>query len=73
MLFLLFFIGTSIPTRALLATEIGFASEVVGSGMDWMADAEWDDEQTLRMLRDLQWKLSEFVLRGGAWETSDRD
>jgi hypothetical protein len=44
-------------TRALLATEIVFASEVVGSGWDWQSTVGWSDETTIEVLRQLQRKL----------------
>jgi hypothetical protein len=45
-------------TRALLATEIVFASDVVGSGWDWRSTVGWSDEQTIHVLRQLQRKLA---------------
>jgi hypothetical protein len=44
--------------RALLATEIVFASDVLGSGIDWSITTGMDDNETLRMLRSVQRKLS---------------
>jgi hypothetical protein len=44
-------------TRVLLATEIVFASDVLGSGSDWGSTVGWSDEQTIRVLRQLQSKL----------------
>ena len=44
-------------TRALLATEVVFASDVVGSGSDWQATVGWSDEVTIHTLRELQRKL----------------
>jgi hypothetical protein len=44
-------------TRALLATEIVFASDVVGSGWDWHSTVGWSDEKTIHVLRQLQRKL----------------
>jgi hypothetical protein len=43
--------------RALLATEIVFVSDVVGSGVEWTTTAGLDDDETLRLLRSLQRKL----------------
>lgn len=43
--------------RALLATEIVFASDVVGSGVDWSTTTGLQDEETIRMLRSIQRKL----------------
>jgi hypothetical protein len=44
-------------TRALLATEIVFASDVLGSGSDWVSTVGWSDEKTIHVLRQLQSKL----------------
>ena len=38
-------------TRSLFATEIVFASDVVGSGWDWQLTVGWSDEQTIHVLR----------------------
>jgi hypothetical protein len=38
-------------TRVLLATEIVFVSDVVGSGWDWQSTVGWSDEETIRVLR----------------------
>lgn len=43
--------------RALLATEIVFASDVVGSGVDWSTTTGLQDEETIRMLRSIQRKM----------------
>ncbi len=40
--------------RALVATEIVFASSYYGAGGDWNSVAGWSDEHTLRVLRSLQ-------------------
>jgi len=40
--------------RALLATEIVFASDVVGSGHDWMFTTGISDADTIARLRGLQ-------------------
>jgi hypothetical protein len=44
-------------TRTLLATEIVFASDVVGSGVEWTITTGLDDVRTLQALRELQRKL----------------
>jgi hypothetical protein len=44
--------------RALLATEIVFASNLVGSGWDWSITSGRSDEETLTILRGLQKKLT---------------
>ena len=43
--------------RALIATEIVWASNYYGAGNDWEIVA-WDDERTLRTLRQIQRKLA---------------
>ena len=43
--------------RALIATEIAFASDYYGSGWDWSVIAGFDDEETIRRLRQVQRKL----------------
>ncbi|WP_205878823.1 hypothetical protein [Mycobacterium camsae] len=52
-------------TRTLLATEICFASDVVGAGLDWDATAG-DNAFTFEVLRGLQRKLSAAGVR--AWQ-----
>jgi hypothetical protein len=44
-------------TRALLATEIVFASYVMGAAWDWSIVTGMDDADTLQVLRGLQPKL----------------
>jgi hypothetical protein len=44
--------------RALLATEVVFASDVVGSGLDWETTTGICDADTLRLLRSLQRKMT---------------
>ncbi|MFD9541628.1 hypothetical protein [Streptomyces sp. NPDC060022] len=43
--------------RALLATELAFASDVVGSGYEWSTTTGWPDDTTVRVLRSTQLKL----------------
>jgi hypothetical protein len=43
--------------RALLATELAFASEVVGSGYEWSTTTGWSDDTTVKILRSTQLKL----------------
>ena len=43
--------------RALVATEIAFASDVVGSGYEWSTTTGWSDEVTVKTLRAIQRKL----------------
>lgn len=45
-------------TRALLATEVVFASNVVGSGLDWEICTGFSDGRTLELLRGLQRRAS---------------
>ena len=54
-------------TRTLLATEIVFASDVLGAGIEWTTTAGLDDFETLRTLRSLQRTLAAVVLRRGEW------
>ena len=45
--------------RALVATEIVWASSVYGAAGDWeIVAAGWDDQRTLRVLRQIQHKLA---------------
>ena len=44
-------------TCCLLATEIVFASDVVGSGWDWCSTTGLSDEESIRLLRSLQRKI----------------
>jgi hypothetical protein len=46
--------------RALAATEIVFASDVVGAGVEWETVTGLSDAETLQTLRRLQRKLIEF-------------
>lgn len=48
--------------RALLATEVAFASDVVGSGHDWSITTGFSDEETVRILRSIQRKLARTVI-----------
>jgi len=50
-------------TRALLATEVVFASNVLGSGHDWEATTGLDDASTIRVLRDVQLVLAGVIIR----------
>jgi hypothetical protein len=50
-------------TRALAATEVAFASNVLGSGLDWSSTVGLSDETTIRLLRQLQRKLGSAILR----------
>lgn len=43
--------------RALAATEIVFASDVFGSGVEWATTTGLADDETIRALRGLQRKL----------------
>jgi hypothetical protein len=43
--------------RALVATEIVFASDVIGAGVEWETVTGLSDVETLRLLRGLQRKL----------------
>jgi hypothetical protein len=43
--------------RALLATEIVFASDVVGAGTDWPITTGLSDQETITILRVIQTKI----------------
>ena len=43
--------------RVLLATELVFCSDVVGSGLDWAITTGLSDVQTIMLLRSIQRKL----------------
>jgi hypothetical protein len=43
--------------RVLLAAEILFVSDVVGSGLDWQITSDFSDEESIALLRGLQRKL----------------
>lgn len=58
-------------TRALPATEIVFASDVLGSGTEWPATTGLDDRDTLQTLRGIQYKLAGVIVRDGAWSGHD--
>jgi hypothetical protein len=63
--------------RILIATEIVFASDVVGSGLDWPITTGIPDEEAIRLLRGLQrkmprWRPSvQFTMRDGKVEIRD--
>lgn len=44
--------------RALLSTEVVFASNTVGAGLDWPSVTGYEDDETIRILRSIQRKLS---------------
>lgn len=44
-------------TRALLSTEINFASDVMGAGYEWSTLTGLEDVETLQLLRGVQSKL----------------
>jgi hypothetical protein len=48
-------------TRTLLATEIAFVSDVVGSGYEWATITGYSDEVTIKALRSIQRKLAPIV------------
>jgi hypothetical protein len=43
--------------RVLLAVEVVFASDVVGSGLDWSITSRFSDAESIALLRGLQRKL----------------
>jgi hypothetical protein len=44
--------------RVLLATEIVFASNAIGSGLDWSVTTGMSDEESIAVLRRVQRKLA---------------
>jgi hypothetical protein len=48
--------------RTVLATEIVFASNLIGSGWDWAITTGFSDSDTLRILREIQRKLPHRVV-----------
>jgi len=63
--------------RVLLAVEIVFVSDVVGSGLDWRFTSGLSDEESIRVLRGLQrtlprWRQSvQFSTKSGSVEVMD--
>ena len=57
--------------RALLATEVVFASDVIGSGLDWSITTGLTDEETIRHLRGLQRKIPKAGVLGVAFGSRD--
>jgi len=49
-------------SRTLLATEIVFASNVMGSGIEWTDTTGLDDVRSIQVLRSLQRKLAATVV-----------
>lgn len=47
--------------RVLLAAEIAFASDLLGSGCDWSTTTGFSDEVSIRTLRTIQRKLAKVV------------
>ena len=47
--------------RALLATEIVFVSDLVGTGFEWSTTTGRSDEETIRELRGIQRKLGRVI------------
>jgi len=44
--------------RVLLATELAFASDVIGSGVEWPTTTGFSDVDTIRLLRGVQRKVA---------------
>jgi hypothetical protein len=61
-------VGEALPTsdwrRVLLAAEIVFVSDVVGSGLDWSITSAIPDSESAAVLRGLQRKLPRWHSRG---------
>ncbi len=62
-----------------MSTEVVFASDVVGSGLDWPITTGITDEETIRLLRGLQRKLPrwrgsfQFTMEDGHVVINDQD
>jgi hypothetical protein len=54
--------------RVLLSTEVVFASDVVGSGIDWRSTTGLSDEDTIVLLRSVQRKVLSRIARPAARE-----
>lgn len=52
--------------KALLALEIVFSSDVIGSGCDWSITTGISDEETIKLLRVVQRKLGRVI-----WSAAD--
>lgn len=50
--------------RALLATEVVFASDLIGSGADWSATTGLTDDESIRLLRSVQRTLGRITRAG---------
>ncbi|XVU25091.1 hypothetical protein ACQPZJ_49225 [Actinoplanes sp. CA-054009] len=64
--------------RVLLAVEIVFVSDVVGSGLDWRFTTGFSDAETVALIRAVQRKLPRWrgtvqFARGESGEVSIRD
>lgn len=53
--------------RVLLAIEIVFASDVVGSGHDWRYTTGFSDEESIQHLRGIQKKAGRAHHQSGSW------
>ncbi|WP_036725267.1 hypothetical protein [Patulibacter minatonensis] len=47
--------------RALVATELGFASDRLGAGIEWSIVTPFTDEQSVVLLRAVQRRISEAI------------
>lgn len=75
--------GSDLPPedwrRVLLAVEVVFISDVVGSGLDWSVTSGFSDEDSIRILRGLQrrlprWRNSvQFSTKDGRVQLADPD
>ncbi|MFI6544159.1 hypothetical protein ACIBO9_13085 [Streptomyces prunicolor] len=54
-------LGAADWARTLLAAEIVFVSDLVGSGVEWQTTTGRDDETTIKTLRVIQRKLARTV------------
>ena len=51
-------------TKTLLATELAFVSDFIGSGVEWETTTGFSDVDTIRLIRGIQRKAA----RRGIWE-----
>lgn len=57
--------------RALLATEVVFASDLVGAGRDWATATGRSDRHTIELLREIQSKMPASVFAAARGRRSD--
>ena len=60
-------------TRTLLSTEIMFASDMMGAGVEWPTVTRFSDEETIVLLRGLQRKLIKYQAQIGTHHRHQED